>query len=131
MSTPAKYVPAKAPEKGSFPLDHFHECTLIQREYMQCLKENNNEGACCRAIAKRYMECRMETGLMAKEDLKQLGFKENETNKIKTTKEEEEGDNNDQQEKNKYEKGFVAGMNRKKLYAKQKEKEKEKEKDEQ
>lgn len=41
---------------------------------MMCLKENNNKNNKCRHQSKDYLECRMEKGLMAKEDWNKLGY---------------------------------------------------------
>lgn len=43
---------AKAPEKGSFPLDHFHECKTFMEKYMACLKREANAHAACREETK-------------------------------------------------------------------------------
>ncbi|KAJ4417455.1 hypothetical protein N0V85_001842 [Neurospora sp. IMI 360204] len=47
--------------------------------YLACIKRvkgvNEDE---CRSLAKAYLACRMERNLMAKDDFKNLGFKENE-----------------------------------------------------
>ncbi|EIE19245.1 hypothetical protein COCSUDRAFT_83593, partial [Coccomyxa subellipsoidea C-169] len=65
----------KPPDKGVFPLDHFGECKQIKEEYMQCLHHNGSQAEQCRALAKSYLECRMERNLMVKQDLSELGFK--------------------------------------------------------
>ncbi|EFJ13059.1 hypothetical protein SELMODRAFT_49815, partial [Selaginella moellendorffii] len=65
------------PEKGVFPLDHFHECKPAMQEYMQCLKNNQMLADRCKHLSKKYLECRMERNLMCKQDLKELGFSEN------------------------------------------------------
>lgn len=65
-----------APEKGVFPLDHLHECDEAMKTYMKCLKENKYDSEKCRHLSKFYLECRMERNLMARQDLKELGFKE-------------------------------------------------------
>jgi len=68
-------MPARSPpEKGSFPLDHFHECKSIHWNYLKCLKENKNDSFACREVSKDYLQCRMEKNLMVKEDLGNLGF---------------------------------------------------------
>ncbi|GET63990.1 metal ion transporter [Rhizophagus irregularis DAOM 181602=DAOM 197198] len=54
------------PEKGSFPLDH----------------EGNNGN--CRHLSKTYLKCRMDKGLMTPEEMKNLGFQDDE---IKRTEE--------------------------------------------
>ncbi|GLJ29880.1 hypothetical protein SUGI_0590630 [Cryptomeria japonica] len=64
------------PEKGVFPLDHLHECDLEKKTYMVCLKSNNNKSEKCRDFSKKYLECRMERNLMAKQDISELGFPE-------------------------------------------------------
>ncbi|XP_024545746.1 cytochrome c oxidase assembly protein COX19 isoform X2 [Selaginella moellendorffii] len=48
------------PEKGVFPLDHFHECKPAMQEYMQCLKNNQMLADRCKHLSKKYLECRME-----------------------------------------------------------------------
>ena len=66
-----------SPEKGSFPLDHDAECKHLIASYLRCLKSadppgRNNEA--CRELAKGYLACRMDKGLMAKDEWKNLGF---------------------------------------------------------
>lgn len=39
-SLPPKGLPPRPPDKGSFPLDHFRECSDAKAEYMECLKLN-------------------------------------------------------------------------------------------
>ena len=46
---------AKPPEKGSFPLDHFHECKTFMEKYMACLKRESNSHANCREETKAYV----------------------------------------------------------------------------
>ncbi len=46
-------------------------------EYMNCLKLYANDSSKCRGIAKDYLACRMERGLMAKESMENLGFHSN------------------------------------------------------
>ncbi|KAI8490699.1 hypothetical protein Bbelb_314920 [Branchiostoma belcheri] len=60
--------------KGSFPLDHGGECKEFMRKYMRCLRDNLGENTKCRVESKDYLECRMKNNLMAKEDLKNLGY---------------------------------------------------------
>lgn len=64
----------KAPEKGSFPLDHFSECTSIFKEYVKCLKDHQNDNRSCKLLSKSYIECRIENGLMAPDEMDRLGF---------------------------------------------------------
>ncbi|XP_057454351.1 uncharacterized protein LOC130745931 isoform X1 [Lotus japonicus] len=63
------------PEKGIFPLDHLHLCDLEKKEYLSCLKTAGNKSENCRELSKKYLQCRMEKNLMAKQDLAELGFK--------------------------------------------------------
>jgi cytochrome c oxidase assembly protein subunit 19 len=69
-----KSASPKPPEKGSFPLDHDSECGVLMRHYMQCLKENEFVSRYCRTYSKQYLQCRMNNGLMAPEELSMLGF---------------------------------------------------------
>lgn len=63
------------PERGSFPLDHFGDCTDAMTKYMKCLKLVNNENAPnCRLLAKNYLKCRMDNELMDKADWRDLGL---------------------------------------------------------
>ena len=62
------------PEKGAFPLDHHGECRQFFVTYMNCLRRNNHESAACRDESKDYLGCRMEKGLMVKEEWNKLGF---------------------------------------------------------
>ncbi|KAK0729419.1 hypothetical protein B0T21DRAFT_212050 [Apiosordaria backusii] len=65
------------PQRGSFPLDHDGECKDVMMSYLSCIKKvkgvNQDE---CRQLAKSYLGCRMDHNLMAKDDFKNLGFKE-------------------------------------------------------
>ncbi|KAK3836229.1 MAG: hypothetical protein J3R72DRAFT_450788 [Linnemannia gamsii] len=70
---------APPPDRGSFPLDHDGECTVFMKEYLTCLKENQNNNGKCRHISKQYLSCRMDKGLMGNDDFKNLGFHENDT----------------------------------------------------
>ncbi|GFZ11778.1 hypothetical protein Acr_23g0001630 [Actinidia rufa] len=62
------------PEKGVFPLDHMHLCDLEKKEYLSCLKSAGHKSDKCRNFSKKYLECRMEKNLMAKQDMSELGF---------------------------------------------------------
>ncbi|KAK4648714.1 Cytochrome c oxidase assembly protein cox19 [Podospora bellae-mahoneyi] len=84
------------PQRGSFPLDHDGECKDVMMSYLSCIKKvkgiNQDE---CRQLAKSYLGCRMDQfvtpqppkmrwqylccNLMAKDDFKNLGFKEDKT----------------------------------------------------
>jgi cytochrome c oxidase assembly protein subunit 19 len=67
-------VRAKPPDKGSFPIDHFNECTKLHDDYMRCLKRNKYDNLSCRYLSREYLQCRMDHNLMAKETLERLGF---------------------------------------------------------
>ncbi|KAL5576497.1 hypothetical protein UlMin_018196 [Ulmus minor] len=62
------------PEKGVFPLDHMHLCDLEKKEYLNCLKTSGHQSEKCRHLSKKYLQCRMEKNLMAKQDMSELGF---------------------------------------------------------
>lgn len=66
----------RPPEKGVFPLDHFGECKSIKEQYLHCLKQHGQDTEACRDLAKEYLKCRMDRNLMAKQDLRDLGFAE-------------------------------------------------------
>ncbi|KAK8937972.1 hypothetical protein KSP40_PGU015346 [Platanthera guangdongensis] len=71
----AKPVP---PEKGVFPLDHLHECDQEKKEYVVCLKSSGFQLEKCRHLSKKYLQCRMDRNLMAKQDMAELGFRSDE-----------------------------------------------------
>ena len=50
------------------------ECKVFMLKYMICLRENGNNNTNCRSQSKDYLDCRMEAGLMIKEDWKKLGY---------------------------------------------------------
>ncbi|KAH7043493.1 hypothetical protein BKA57DRAFT_507944 [Linnemannia elongata] len=75
---------APPPDRGSFPLDHDGECTVFMKEYLNCLKENQNNNGKCRHISKQYLSCRMDKGLMGNDDFKNLGFHDNDIPKTAT-----------------------------------------------
>ncbi|KAL9050608.1 MAG: hypothetical protein Q9162_006530 [Coniocarpon cinnabarinum] len=63
------------PERGSFPLDHDGECKQQMSLYLSCLKRTrgvNQEE--CRELSKSYLQCRMDRNLMAKDEMRNLGF---------------------------------------------------------
>ena len=81
-----RYKP-KPPEKGSFPLDHDGECKSLVGEYLRCVRLSNGTNAPeCRILAKNYLQCRMEHNLMAPEELRNLGFKEEDLKKSSAVK---------------------------------------------
>mmetsp|Transcript_7994 Transcript_7994/g.12097 ORF Transcript_7994/g.12097 Transcript_7994/m.12097 type:complete len:89 (+) Transcript_7994:65-331(+) len=75
-----------APEKGSFPLDHDGDCKEKMKLYMACLARNEMVAQSCRGSLKSYLECRMNEGLMSREDFLEFGFKENEQDSNDTKK---------------------------------------------
>lgn len=95
----------RAPEKGVFPLDHFGECTKVKEAYMHCLKQHQQDTESCQHLAKRYLECRMDRNLMAKQDLKDLGFSETDSNTPRAPSQQ-------QVEDDRRSAGFIAGTNR-------------------
>ncbi|XP_014034649.1 cytochrome c oxidase assembly protein COX19 [Salmo salar] len=76
MNFSSKSFRPRAPDKGSFPLDHFGECKAFKEKFMKCLKDNSYDNSMCRLQSKDYLECRMDNQLMAKEPLEKLGFKD-------------------------------------------------------
>ncbi|TEB35105.1 hypothetical protein FA13DRAFT_1441122 [Coprinellus micaceus] len=63
-----------APDRGSFPLDHFGECKQKMTLYMNCLKENGSTSSPCRVLSREYLDCRMQKGLMERDDFENLGL---------------------------------------------------------
>jgi cytochrome c oxidase assembly protein subunit 19 len=103
---PNNRAPApKPPEKGSFPLDHGGACKPQMVAFQTCLRENGSNHSKCRQFSQLYLTCRMDHQLMAREDLKDLGFTEEaEKNALNAT-------NRTLGEVKKENKGFVAGTN--------------------
>mmetsp|Transcript_58045 Transcript_58045/g.123284 ORF Transcript_58045/g.123284 Transcript_58045/m.123284 type:complete len:144 (-) Transcript_58045:116-547(-) len=81
MSMGQRMQPGRPPDKGSFPLDHFNECTDLKAEYLRCLKENQHDNMSCRYLSKRYLECRMDKNLMREESMDRLGFTDQDNEK--------------------------------------------------
>lgn len=79
MNPSQKVFRPSAPQKGSFPLDHEGECKKFMIKYMECLRKNELSNIDCTDESKAYLNCRMENGLMDKEDFKRLGFKKKDT----------------------------------------------------
>lgn len=71
IRVPVKVVP---PERGSFPLDLGNECGEFVKKYLICVKSNKGDNPQCRELAKEYLECRMNKGLMDKDEMRNLGF---------------------------------------------------------
>ncbi|KAL6928391.1 Cytochrome c oxidase assembly protein cox19 [Hanseniaspora valbyensis] len=78
MSAPAKSFKPIPPERGSFPLDHWGECTEEMNKYLKCLKITKGVNAeNCKILSKKYLKCRMDNELMDKDyDWKKLGLPE-------------------------------------------------------
>lgn len=77
MSSASKpSVAVRAPDKGSFPIDHFRECEEAAEAYRVCLAGAKNFPKKCRNEAQVYLECRMDRGLMARQSSEELGFTE-------------------------------------------------------
>ncbi|CAL8380267.1 cytochrome c oxidase assembly protein COX19 [Gadus morhua] len=74
MNFSSKAFKPRAPDKGSFPLDHFGECKGFKDTFMKCLRDNSFDNSMCRLQSKDYLQCRMDNQLMAKEPLEKLGF---------------------------------------------------------
>ncbi|KAL7752989.1 hypothetical protein RI367_001440 [Sorochytrium milnesiophthora] len=64
------------PQRGSFPLDHDGECKSVMADYLACIKQHRGDNEVCRVLAKEYLRCRMDKGLMANDDFENLGFHE-------------------------------------------------------
>ena len=62
------------PDKGSFPLDHFHECEEHAIRYNACLDKHQLMPKRCQKFQINYIECRMKHGLMGKDKIENLGF---------------------------------------------------------
>lgn len=72
---PAKWSARLAPpDRGSFPLDHEGECKKFMTDYLACLKTSRGDNQPCRLHSKRYLACRMDRGLMEKDDWSNLGY---------------------------------------------------------
>ncbi|CAJ0930249.1 unnamed protein product, partial [Mesorhabditis belari] len=64
------------PLKGSFPLDHDRKCKLEMLKYMCCLHEKKQHNSECRDLAREYFKCRMDNGLMDKDEWETLGYRD-------------------------------------------------------
>jgi cytochrome c oxidase assembly protein subunit 19 len=72
MATPAKRGPAPTPpDKGSFPLDHYGDCTAFQARYLQCVRESKAKSSDCKPVMKEYLECRMQQSALHSRDSQQ------------------------------------------------------------
>lgn len=98
-------LPPRPPLKGSFPLDHLGECAPLAKLYSACLREADGAAAGCRALARRYLECRMDKGLMAREGMDALGLDAEVPQQPQEQQEKAEDSARGEERK-----GFVAGM---------------------
>ncbi len=74
---------------------------------MECLKTNGNDNKACKLQSKQYIACRMDKGLMTKEDLSHIGFAEADMKPVEQSREEiDVQDTQEARRKN----GYVAGM---------------------
>lgn len=64
----------KPPDKGSFPLDHFHECNDEAVHYSKCVSKHQLMPKRCRKFQIEYLDCRMKNNLMESESMERLGF---------------------------------------------------------
>ncbi|KAI0257341.1 hypothetical protein BJV78DRAFT_1115527 [Lactifluus subvellereus] len=86
------------PNRGSFPLDHYglnsyqivtNACKEFMTRYLECLNSNSSASSECRHLNRDYLNCRMQNGLMEKDQWKNLGLAdvkgddESKENKIK------------------------------------------------
>ena len=74
MNFSASRFQNQPPERGSFPLDHDRACTPLRDEFLACLKAEGNEHVACRALSERYLACRMDKNLMARDAVENIGF---------------------------------------------------------
>mmetsp|Transcript_9837 Transcript_9837/g.12986 ORF Transcript_9837/g.12986 Transcript_9837/m.12986 type:complete len:123 (-) Transcript_9837:235-603(-) len=66
----------KPPQRGIFPLDHFADCKQSMEHYLGCLKDHKDRHNECSEFSRGYLECRMENGLMSRENLDEMGYAE-------------------------------------------------------
>ena len=60
MASPQGRISSKPPDKGSFPLDHFHECDQQAKSYTECLNKHKLMPKRCRKFQTDYLQCRMQ-----------------------------------------------------------------------
>ena len=46
----------KAPDRGSFPLDHHSECKTEVEAFLRCLQESSSEHVRCKRLSKAYLQ---------------------------------------------------------------------------
>ena len=64
----AKTQVGAGPQRGSFPLDHLHECDVTIEKYFVCMKTNKYFPQKCREEMRSYLDCRLDKNLMTKDD---------------------------------------------------------------
>ena len=74
MPPPTHVYQPMAPKLGSFPLDHFRECKPEVAAYYKCLEAEKMMPALCRDETRTYIQCRMDKGLMDKQDIDAFGI---------------------------------------------------------
>ncbi|RKP00903.1 hypothetical protein CXG81DRAFT_3852, partial [Caulochytrium protostelioides] len=74
MASMGSFSQAVPPERGAFPLDLTHACAPQAEAYRACLKTHRNQLQPCRALARAFLQCRMDHGLMLRDDMRNLGF---------------------------------------------------------
>ncbi|KAA1468502.1 hypothetical protein DENSPDRAFT_857339 [Dentipellis sp. KUC8613] len=62
------------PDRGSFPLDHYAECKEAMKAYLKCMDKNSSTSTECRHLGRDYLNCRMNKGLMDRDEWKNLGL---------------------------------------------------------
>merc|ERR1711939_158850 len=72
-------VGATPPDRGSFPLDHDGECKNFMLDYIKCMRGAKGQSTACRRLAKSYLGCRMDRGLMERVSWSDLGFNEDDS----------------------------------------------------
>jgi hypothetical protein len=92
----------KPPERGVFALDHEGECKADMKAYLSCLQSNKQDHYPCKEFSRKYLQCRMDRDLMAKESLDNLGLGESKAYLRVNPTEAGEG-------ATKEERGFIAG----------------------
>lgn len=68
------YPPTTCAARGSFPLDHGGQCKAEMLSFAACIRQHDSAHHPCRELSRAYLECRMQRGLMAPEDLNSMGF---------------------------------------------------------
>ncbi|KAK0208436.1 hypothetical protein DFS33DRAFT_1303340 [Desarmillaria ectypa] len=81
------------PQRGSFPLDHYGECKKKMVLYMQCLKSNGSKSTPCRDLTRDYLSCRMDKGLMDRDDWRNLGLPNAKTDEQPSTENSDSASN--------------------------------------